>query len=289
MTSARRRMITAKPIFYPEGDGKPMAETDDHRLVMIDCGQIMTDRYAHRSDVYVSSNIFLYYEEGNPKAVVAPDVLVAFGVPKEPHRRTYKVWEEGKAPAVVFEFTSLSTREEDRVTKRAVYERIEVGEYFLHDPLGEYLRPGLQGYRLEHGAYRPIAPERDGALHSVLLDVDLLLVDGLLRYRDTVTGAILRTRAERAEAEATARRQADLRAEAEATARRQADLRAEAEATARRQAETRAAQHAEARRVAEAQATAEGAARQAAEARTAELERQLAELRAQLERQNTGS
>ena len=31
-------------------------------------------------------------------------------------------------------------------------------EYFLFDPLGEYLRLPLQGYRLRRGRYEPITP-----------------------------------------------------------------------------------------------------------------------------------
>jgi hypothetical protein len=41
-----------------------------------------------------------------------------------------------------------------------------VEEYFLDDPLGEYLAPPLQGYRLVAGKYEPIEPDADGALLS---------------------------------------------------------------------------------------------------------------------------
>ncbi|WP_242728692.1 hypothetical protein [Microcoleus vaginatus] len=44
------------------------------------------------SDVYVSANSFIYYEQGNNPAVVAPDIYVVFGVAN--HKRdNYKVWE----------------------------------------------------------------------------------------------------------------------------------------------------------------------------------------------------
>lgn len=51
--------------------------------------------FRDRDDVYVSGNLFVYYEEGNPKKCVAPDVFVVFGVPKR-RRRVYLVWEEGR-------------------------------------------------------------------------------------------------------------------------------------------------------------------------------------------------
>ena len=66
-------------IEYPSSDGKPMAETPVHRDVMIDAIQILKRRYANRSDVYVSGDMLMYYEEGNPRKSVAPDVFVVAG------------------------------------------------------------------------------------------------------------------------------------------------------------------------------------------------------------------
>ena len=66
-------------------------------------------------------------------------------------RRTYLRWDEGAAPAAVFEITSRSTRREDRRTKRPLYQRLGVEEYFLFDPLGDCLVPALQGNCLVGG------------------------------------------------------------------------------------------------------------------------------------------
>lgn len=45
--------------------------------------------------------------------------------------------------------TKESTRWEDLGTKRPLYEWLGVrGEYFLCDPMAEYLRPVLRGFRL---------------------------------------------------------------------------------------------------------------------------------------------
>ena len=109
MATAPRQRAT-REIEYPTGDGKPMAETDVHRDDMI--GVIDTLRYHFTDDpnVYISGNLLLYYEEGNPRKHVAPDVLVSFGVPKEPPREFYQVWKERKAPNVVIEITSKSTK-----------------------------------------------------------------------------------------------------------------------------------------------------------------------------------
>jgi Uma2 family endonuclease len=188
-----------------------MAESDLHRDEMVRCIQTLRDAYAGRPDVYVSGNLLLYYEEGNPRASVAPDTMVVFGAPKLPLRRVYKLWEEGAAPSVVIEVTSPSTRREDQGKKRALYARLGVAEYFLYDPLAEYLAPALQGYRLERGDYRAMTPDEDGRLASDALDMWLTLVEGRLRFFDRRTGAMLLSPGERATAEAEARRAAERR------------------------------------------------------------------------------
>lgn len=151
---------TLTDVEYPDSDGEPMAETDTHRIQMTDALIYpLKERYRHRPDVYVSGNLFLYYEEGNPKSVIAPDVFVVFGVPDQ-LRRIYKLWEEKKAPDIVFELTSRKTYQEDLSKKRLLYEELGVREYFLFDPLREYLRPPLQGFRLVDDYYVPVIPEQ---------------------------------------------------------------------------------------------------------------------------------
>jgi Uma2 family endonuclease len=128
-------------IEYPDSDGKPMAETPIHLAVMLHCIQSLKDHFAEEPDVYVSGNMFLYYEKGNRSAAVAPDVFVVRGVPKDDDRDVYLLWREDKAPCFVLEVTSKTTREEDQTSKRSRYARLGVEEYFLFDPRSEYLRP----------------------------------------------------------------------------------------------------------------------------------------------------
>lgn len=179
-------------VYYPESDGKPMAETDLHRNEMFELIAMLEARYADAPDVYVSGNLLLYYEEGNPAASVAPDTFVVLGVPKG-RRRIYKLWVEGLPPNVVFEVTSRSTRREDLRTKRELYARLGVAEYFLYDPEAEYLRPPLQGLHLVGGTFAALAPDDAGTLRSQQLGLDLRLdADGLLQLYDVVTGTRLR-------------------------------------------------------------------------------------------------
>ena len=199
-----------KAIFYPESDGKPMAESELHMEEMVYVWESLKERYEADPDIFVGANLFLYYRKGDPSGVVAPDGFVVKGVPKRRPggrlRKTFLLWEEGKVPCFVLEATSGSTRREDR-DKREIYEQLGVEEYFQFDPEGDYLKPRLQGLRLEGGRYREVQPEPDGSLLSETTGV-LFLAEGLrLRLRDAATGAPLlrRDEARKALLEAEAR------------------------------------------------------------------------------------
>jgi Uma2 family endonuclease len=166
-----------------------------HIDALIYLREALKDHFRNAPQVYVAGNMLLYYEEGNPAACVAPDVFVVHGVAKR-ERRIYRLWEEGQPPAVVVETTSRGSRLEDLGTKRAVYAMLGVREYFLYDPLGEYLRPPLQGYLLQEGEYQRLSPGGEGELTSQVLGVELRLEAGRLRVVDPTTGERLLTPAE---------------------------------------------------------------------------------------------
>jgi Uma2 family endonuclease len=174
-------------VVYPESDGQPMGETGFHVRAMLTLLQVLMDWLTGRDDVYMTADMFLYYERGNPRAVKAPDVMVVFGVDNH-ERRTFKTWEENAVPTVIFEVSSDETYQEDLTTKRDLYERLGVAEYFLFDPLGDCLDPRLQGFRLEGGRYVTLTPEADGSLISEQLGVRLVAEGFLLRLIDARTG-----------------------------------------------------------------------------------------------------
>jgi Uma2 family endonuclease len=177
-----------------------MAETEVHLKDMIDTIQVLEDHFARQPNVYVCGNLLLYYEEGNPRKHVSPDVLVALDVPKEPPRDYYLVWKEGKAPDVVVEITSKSTRHEDTKKKFEIYRGIlRVSEYFLFDPTEDYLSPPLRGFRLARGKYVRIKPSA-GRLPSTVLGLHLERDGTKLRLFDPGTGRRLPTRLEAREA-----------------------------------------------------------------------------------------
>lgn len=227
-------------IQYPESDGKPLAETPVHIEALIALRFALMTHFRERADVYVGANMFLYYLEGDAREVVAPDVFVVLGVPKRV-RRTYKVWEEGRAPTVVFEITSDSTRREDLRTKRGLYEDLGVQEYFLFDPLSDYLKTQLKGFRLVEGSYAPM----DGAtLKSEALGLEFRADGEHLRVRDPARGVDLLYPDEEETARQVAEERAlleTLRAEREALRAQSEAERAEREAAARQAAESEVA------------------------------------------------
>jgi hypothetical protein len=173
-------------IYYPESDGKPVGETDFHIAALFHLWQALRFHYRNDPNVYVAGNMLFYYEEGNPAEYKVPDVFVVKGIPKH-DRRVYQLWKEKRSPCVVFEITSRGTRLEDLGTKRALYEMLGVQEYYLFDPLDEYLKPRLQGFKLVAGIYQPVTPATDGSLLSRDLKLVLRPEGKLLRVVDPDT------------------------------------------------------------------------------------------------------
>ena len=198
-------------VFYPASDGQPMADNSSQAEAMVTATRDLQTRFRA---AFVTTDILVYYRPGVVEARVAPDVLVAFGVGRH-HRSSYIVWDEGKPPDWVLEVASPSTVEKDLDEKRAIYEALQVPEYWLFDPRGGTLLggpPPLQGLRLRDGKYKPIEPRLEGnlwLLRSEALRLDIRGEGKLLRFRDAESGEDLRHQEE----EAAARRAAEQRAE----------------------------------------------------------------------------
>jgi len=206
--------ISFTSVTYPESDGKPMGETDVHINETIRL-RLLLKRFCAGQTVYVGGNLLVFYEQGNPKKFVVPDVFVVKGI--EPtDRRFYKLWVERKSPDAIIEITSRKTKTKDTVTKPGLYRQMRVPEYFLFDPTQEYLDPPLQGYRLTGERHEPLAPDPQGSLVSEQLGLRLCAEGGhLILYRLDTGQRLLTDEESRAEAEA--------RRDAEAEARRAAE------------------------------------------------------------------
>ena len=203
MTNSRS---TLPAVIYPESDGQPMTESDATRDYLFYSVETLRLYFKSRGSVYVSGNLFIYYEEGNPKAVISPDVFVVFGVSHR-KRRSYKVWQEdNKLPSFILEITSKTTKKQDQENKPKLYANLGVQEYFQYDPTADYLNPQLQGARLIDGIYEPLpinyTSDQIPFIHSQELGLDLQLRESFrgigiapipksLRFYDPQTERIL--------------------------------------------------------------------------------------------------
>ncbi|NEQ05221.1 MAG: Uma2 family endonuclease [Moorea sp. SIO4E2] len=224
-------------IFYPDSDGKPMTESDPTRDYLIYGVNALKSYFKNREDVYVSGNLFIYYQKGEPDQVVSPDVFVVFGVENK-QRRSYKTWEEGgKLPSWVLEITSKSSRNSDQTTKSQLYQTMGVLEYFQYDPTGDYLNPPLKGLLLVKGKYKPIPSKSlgdgDFSIDSEVLGLELQVHQGKLEFFDQKLGTKLLNFQELE----IAYERAKLEQTTETQARQQAELERAAEAQARQRAE----------------------------------------------------
>jgi len=272
-----------------------MATNPFHLQWMMRCYLELQHRYRGRRDLYLGCDMLVYYEQGNNRASVAPDVFVSFGVPAG-HRASYFVWRDGKPPDVVWEFGSPSTAKGDAGEKKEKYRRMGVREYWLVDPVGGYHDPRVQGFQLVDGAYEQM-PWEDGpdgmvAVWSPLLQLEQRFADGRLRFWDRETTRYLelpeeesdrlrlderkgRLEAERGQLD---ERKGRLEAERGQLEERKGRLEAERgqleERKGRLEAERGQLEERKARQRAEQDLEAEKRARKALEARIAELEGQ---------------
>lgn len=198
----------------------------------------MLKRYFRDSqDIYVSSNSFVYYVEGDANQRVAPDLYIVKGVPNK-QRLNYKIWEEGIVPQVVFEFTTESSRYKDLGTKKGLYEALGVKEYYLFDPAQEYLKPAFRAFCQMNGVL--VEREQKAGYFSEELGLTIKPVGKLLRFfqpdslQPIPTSEELEELADRLEEEVREKAQRvdqeRLRADQEAARAKQEAARAEQEA-----------------------------------------------------------
>ena len=179
-----------KEIYYPSSDGKPLADnTWQSRTMLAQYGMLYT-RYVNDPNTFVAMALLLYYTEGEPVDVVAPDLFVSRGVPNR-HRDWYKVWEEGKVPDFALEVSSEETAKDNLGRNMETYARIGIPEYCVYDPMGGLHFPRLQLFRLSEGEDRVYermrwseATNGSLAVPSEALGLELRFEDDRLRLWD---------------------------------------------------------------------------------------------------------
>ena len=73
--------IPEDDVYYPESDGRPIGESELHIREIVRIMSTLDLAFAGRQGFYVGAVLMVYYEQGNPRAVVIPDIVVAVGVP----------------------------------------------------------------------------------------------------------------------------------------------------------------------------------------------------------------
>jgi Uma2 family endonuclease len=134
-------------IFYPEGDGKPMADNTKQFRWILTIQQNIDWLYANDDRVFVAGDLFWYPVKGQNKIVVAPDTMVVFGRPKG-DRGSYQQWlEDNIAPQVVFEILSPCNSRIEMSKKLLFYALHNVEEYYVYNPDTNDLEIWIRGDR----------------------------------------------------------------------------------------------------------------------------------------------
>ena len=249
---------------YPHSDGAPLAQnTRQADQIFYAFPALRTFLHERFPDAFVASDLLIYPRPRDLKASVAPDVFVAFGA-GDHARLSYKLWEGEPVPAFVLEVLSGTTADRDLGEKRGGYAAMGVREFWVFDPFGDRVPGQVAGFRLHGRRYRPVPPlPGTRVLRSDVLGLEFRAEDGELRIRDPVAEEDLQSHREGQLDKLAALARADAEAK-----------RADAEAK---------------RASAEAERAEAEAGRADAEAKRAEsLAAEIARLRRQLERSESG-
>jgi len=164
------------PTDLPFDDGVPM-DSPRHRHQMNLLIDSLETRWAGRKDFYCGGDMFIHFstERLKNRDFRGPDFFVVLETDHDRDRKYWAVWEEnGRYPNVIVELTSPTTEDEDRTTKKAIYERtFSTREYFLYRPDSDV----IEGFRLS-GRYKRILPDANGRFWCEELECWLGTWDG---------------------------------------------------------------------------------------------------------------
>jgi Uma2 family endonuclease len=251
----QQQTSTSPDVFYPDSDGKPMADNTKQFRWIVVIEQNLEWLFREDANVFVAGDLLWYPVEGNNRLSTAPDAMVVFGRPKG-DRGSYQQWREDNIPPqVVFEILSPCNTKREMDRKLLFYHSYGVEEYYLYDPdriqlsgwcrseeglldriesIAGWVSPRL-GIRFELGEelqlYRP-----DGAPFASFNEINQLFEQERIRAEQE---------SQRAEQESQRAEQESQRAEQESQRAEQESQRAEQERMRAEQAERKAAQMAE--------------------------------------------
>ncbi len=134
-----------------------------------------------KNDFFIGANLTVYFslQQFKKRDLAGPDFFLVKNTEKK-HRKSWAVWEEdGKYPDLIIELLSDSTAKTDRTRKKELYQdRFRTPEYFWFSPeTGEFM-----GYHLVEQQYQEIPMNENGWRWSKVLELNLGVVEGQLRY-----------------------------------------------------------------------------------------------------------
>ena len=222
--TTKPRPTAAYPNLTELPDPPPLPDGMQQRPHIARIDQVLRSHYRRQPNTLVSGEGYLCFEARDARRSPRPDCLAAFRLPFPAQliedANGYVISEVGQPPDFVLEVGSPSTGRYDYTTKRDIYARLEVREYWRFDPSGgQWHDVPLAGEVLENGVYRPlpIDYDRDGSVrgYSPSLGLELRSENRQLRFWDPATREYLpdliealealadaETRAEQAEARA---------------------------------------------------------------------------------------
>ena len=148
----------------PSCDGIPM-DTERHRKQMELLINSLEPWLGDRG--YVGGNMFVYYSPNQVKNedFKGPDVFVALGCSNH-ERKSWIVWEEGKAPDIAIELLSKTTAKFDKEKKKPIYQnQLGVQEYYWFDPNNPN---DFKGFELQNKIYQELPFKTDGFISQTL-------------------------------------------------------------------------------------------------------------------------
>jgi Uma2 family endonuclease len=183
-------LTTTPPIYIPTQEDLPCddddkMETARHKYQMDLLLETIYPWLEKRQDGYAAGNMFVYYsiEQVKNKDYKGPDFYCVLDVPQT-ERKSWVVWQEGKAPDVVIELLSESTATYDKTEKKRIYQnQMRVPEYFWYDPFNP---DDWAGFSLAKGVYQPLELDSNQRYISERLQLALVRWQGIYRGIDAV-------------------------------------------------------------------------------------------------------
>ncbi len=169
MTSAAP-VLREDPTFYPIEE---KVGEDSLQTFVAELFRGLVDRWlvTRGKATFVGADQFIYWMQHHPEKVVAPDVYVLPGVPREGRISCLKVWEAGVVPSFAMEIVSPSSVEKDYREVPSRYAELGVAELLVFDP--DYRkgrdRLRLQVWRRVRGQLARVAATSEDRVRSRVL------------------------------------------------------------------------------------------------------------------------